>query len=105
MPLDTVWEGEGLAAAVLRRVKGQPCHNGRAPIRFTVRDQSGDGVAVFPGSSRVTQPADFSNGFEQLLEIPQMSCDPEGSFLVVATVGPYVVRRAFSGAELPCNHG
>jgi hypothetical protein len=96
--------GEGLAAAVLRRVKGQPCHHGRAPIRFTVRDQSGDRVPVFPGNP-VTQPADFSNGFEQLLEIPQMSCDPEGSFLVVATVGPYEVQRTLPGVELPCNHG
>ena len=96
--------GEGLAAAVLRRVKGQPCHHGRAPIGFTVRDQSGDRVAVF-GGTRATQPADFSNGFEQLLEIPQMSCDPDGSFRVVATVGRYVVRRTLPGAELPCNHG
>jgi hypothetical protein len=99
----TVWEG--LAAVVLRRVKGQPCHHGRAPIGFTVRDQSGDRVPVFGGNTRATRPADFSNGFEQLLEIPQMSCDPEGSFLVVATVGPYVVRRTLPGAELPCNHG
>jgi hypothetical protein len=95
---------EGLAAVVLRRVKGQPCHHGRAPIRFIVRDQSGDRVAVFPGSVRATQPADFSNGFEQLLEIPVIACDPEGSSLVVARVGPYVVRRTLPGAELPCNH-
>jgi hypothetical protein len=99
----TVWEG--LAAVVLRRVKGQPCHHGRAPIGFAVRDQSGDRVAVFGANTSATQPADFSNGFEQLLEIPQMSCDPEGSFLVAATVGPYVVRRTLPGAELPCNHG
>jgi hypothetical protein len=95
---------EGLAELLLRRVQGQPCHHGRAPIGFTVRDQSGDRVAVFPGSGRATQPADFSNGFEQLLEIPEIACDPEGSFLVVATVGPYVVRRTLPGAELPCNH-
>jgi len=54
---------------------------------------------------RATQPGAFSNGFEQLLEIPQLSCDPAGSFLVVATVGPYVVRGPLPGAELPCNHG
>ena len=95
---------EGLAAVVLRRVKGQPCHHGRAPIGFIVRDHSGDRVAVFPGNVRATQPADFSNGFEQLLEIPELACDPEGSFLVVATVGPYVVRRTLPGAQLPCNH-
>jgi hypothetical protein len=96
---------DGLAALELRRVAGKPCHYGRSPIAFTVRDQSGDGVAVFGGNTRATRPADFSNGFEQLVEIPQMSCDPEGSFLVVATVGPYVVRRTLPGAELPCNHG
>jgi hypothetical protein len=90
---------------VLRRVKGQPCHHGRAPIGFTARDQSGKGVAVFGVSTRATQPTDFSNGFAQLIEIPQMSCDPQGSFLVVATVGPYVVRRTLPGTELPCNHG
>jgi hypothetical protein len=95
---------EGLAAAVLRRVKGQPCHHGRAPIGFTVRDRSGDRVALFGGNS-ATGPADFSNGFEQLVEIPPMSCDPEGTFLVVATVSAYVVRRTLPGTELPCNHG
>jgi len=96
---------EGLASVVLRRVKGQPCHHGRAPIVFTVRDQSGGSVAVFGGDTSATQPADFSNGFVQLIEMPQMSCDPEGSFLVAATVGPTVVRRTLPGAELPCNHG
>jgi len=96
---------EGLAALVLRRVQGQPCHHGRAPIEVTVRDHSGDAVAVFGGNTRTTPPADFSNGFEQLIEMPQMSCDPEGSFLVVATVGPYGVRSSLPGAELPCNHG
>jgi hypothetical protein len=101
----TLTVSEGLAAVVLRRVKGQPCHHGRAPSEFTVRDQSGRAVAVFGGSTRTTLPADFSNGFEQLIEMPQMSCDPEGSFLVVATVGPYVVRHTLPGAELPCNHG
>ena len=99
----TVWEG--LAAVVLRRVKGQPCHHGRAPIGFTVKDQFGERVTVFGGNTGATRPADFSNGFAQLREIPQMSCDPEGSFLVVATVGPYVVRRTLPGAELPCDHG
>jgi len=96
---------EGLASVMLRRVKGQPCHHGRAPIVFTVRDQSGGSVAVFGGDTSATQPADFSNGFVQLIEMPQMSCDPEGSFLVAATVGPTVVRRTLPGAELPCNHG
>ena len=96
---------EGLASVVLRRVKGQPCHQGRVPVVFTVRDQSGGSVAVFGGDTSATQPADFSNGFVQLIEMPQMSCDPEGSFLVVATVGSNVVRRTLPGAELPCNHG
>jgi hypothetical protein len=99
----TVWEG--LAAAVLRHVNGQPCRHGRAPIGFTARDQSGERVAVFGGGTQVTHPSDFSNGFEQLLQIPQMSCDPEGSFSMVATVGPYVARRTLPGAELPCSHG
>jgi hypothetical protein len=96
---------EGLAAVVLRRVEGQPCRHGRAPIAFTVRDPSGDAVAVFGGNTGATRPADFSHGFEQLLDLPQMSCDPEGSFLVIATVGPYVVRRTLPGGKLPCNHG
>jgi hypothetical protein len=99
----TVWDG--LAAVALRRVKGPPCHHGRAPIEVTVRDQSGKRVAVFGGNTGTTQPADFRDGFEQLLELPQMSCDPEETFLVIAAVGPYVVRRALPGAELPCNHG
>jgi hypothetical protein len=99
----TVWDG--LAAVALRRVKGPPCHHGRAPIEVTVRDQSGKRVAVFGGGMVTTQPVDFSGGFEQLLELPQMSCDPDETFLVIAAVGPYVVRRTLAGAELPCNHG
>jgi hypothetical protein len=96
---------DGLRAALLRRVKGPPCHHGRAPISFAARGLSGDHVAVFGGDMRTTQPADFPSGFAQLLEIPQMSCDPGGSFLVVATVGPYVARQTAAGSELPCNHG
>jgi hypothetical protein len=99
----TVWDG--LAAVAFRRVKEPPCHHGRAPIAVTVRDQSGKRVAVFGGNTGTTQPADFSDGFEQLLELPQMSCDPKETFLVIAAVGPYVVRRTLPGAELPCNHG
>jgi hypothetical protein len=95
----------GSAELVLRRVEGTPCHHSRAPIGFAVRDQSGDRVAVFGGNTDTTQPADFSHGFEQLLQIPQLSCDPEGSFLVAGTVGPYVARRTFPGTKLPCDHG
>jgi len=96
---------DGLAAAVLRRVKGDACRHGRAPIGFTVRDQSGDRIAVFGGNTRATPPADFSNGFEQVIEISELSCDQEGSFIMVATVGPYAARRTLPGAELPCDHG
>jgi hypothetical protein len=98
-----VWDG--LAAVALRRVNGPPCHHGRAPIEVTVRDQSGKPVAVFGGNMGTTQPADFSDGFEQLLELPQMSCDPNETFLVIAAVGPYVARHTLPGTELPCNHG
>ena len=94
----------GLAAALLRRVQGRPCHHGRAPVTVSAHDQAGDRVAVF-GVSRATPPADFSHGFEQFLEIPAMSCDPNGSFVVVATVGPYMVQRTLPGTDLPCNHG
>ena len=94
----------GLAAALLRRVQGPPCRHARAPVTISAHDQAGDRVAVF-GVSRATPPADFSHGFEQLLEIPAMSCDPDGSFLVVATVGPYMVQRTLPGTDLPCNHG
>jgi hypothetical protein len=96
---------EDSAAAVLRRVKGEPCHHGRASIGFAVRDQSGDRVAVFGGNTRTTQPADFSNGFEELIDIPSLSCDPAESVLVVVTVGPYMARRTVPGKKLPCNHG
>jgi len=96
---------EGLAGVVLRRVTGEPCHHGRAPIGFTVRDQSGDRVAVFGGNTRTTPPANFSNGYEQLIDLYPMSCDPEETFVVVATVGSYVVRRTLPGTKLPCNHG
>jgi hypothetical protein len=95
---------DDLWAVVLRRVKPPACHHGRAPVGFTARDQS-DRVAVFGGGTQTTQPANFSDGFTQLLEIPQMSCDPGGSILVVATVGPDVARQTLAGSELPCNHG
>jgi hypothetical protein len=94
----------GFAAALLRRVQGPPCRHGRAPVAVSVHDQAGDRVTVF-GVSRATPPADFSHGFEQLVEFPAMSCDPNGSFLVVATIDPYTVQRTLPGTYLPCNHG
>ena len=96
--------GEGLMAAVVRRVKGKPCHQDRQTIRFRVRNQSRDFVAVF-GGTQATWPTDFRGGFAELVEIPQLSCDPRESFLVVATVGPYTARRTLVGSQLPCNHG
>jgi hypothetical protein len=66
---------DGSAMLVLRRVAGEPCHHG--------------------------QP-----GFVQLMQIPYTeSCDPAGSYLAVATVGPYEARRTVSGTEIVCNHG
>ena len=51
-------------------------------------------------------PADFTDGFVQIMQIPYFEvCDPAGSFLAVATVGPYVVRRTFPGKNLICDHG
>jgi hypothetical protein len=99
----TLWV-EDLAALVLRRVAGKPCHHGRSLIRFTVHDQSGHRVTVFGHSGQKTVPADFSHGFEQLIQFPNMSCDPAGSFLVVARVSPYVARQTFLGRNLVCNH-
>ena len=100
----TLWD-EGLAGLVLRRVAGKPCHHGGSLIRITVHDQSGHRVTVFGAPGRRTVPADFSHGFEQLIQFPSMSCDPAGSFLVVARVGPYVARQTFPGSSLVCNHG
>ena len=94
----------GLAAVVLRRVKGPPCHHDQAEMRFIVRTLSGASVAVFAGTDTIA-PADFEHGFEQLANVPQMSCDPGESFRVVAMVGPYVAQRTVSGTHLPCNHG
>jgi hypothetical protein len=98
----------GLAALKLRRVAGEACHHGRSPIGFTVRDESGHKVPLFPASAelRQTMPADFTDGFVQIMQIPYFEvCDPAGSFLAVATVGPYVVRRTFPGKNLICDHG
>jgi hypothetical protein len=84
---------DGSAMLVLRHVAGEPCHRGQSHIGLTVLDQSGHKVALFghgsgPGSS--TAPADFTRGFVQLMQIPYTeSCDPAGSYLAVATVGPY----------------
>jgi hypothetical protein len=98
---------EGLAALELRRVAGEPCHHGRSPVGFTARDESGHRVTLFPASAelRKTVPADFTDGFVQIMQIPYSEvCDPAGSFLAVATVGPYVARRTFPGKNLICDH-
>jgi hypothetical protein len=99
---------DGLAALKFRRVAGEPCHHGRSPIGFTARDESGHKLPLFPASAelRKTVPADFTDGFVQLMQIPYSEvCDPAGSFLAVATVGPYVARRTVPGKNLVCNHG
>ena len=96
---------DGLAALVLARVAGNPCHQGRSRVSVVLRDLSGHRVPVFGGSETSTAPADFSERFAQLVEIPQASCDPADSFLVVGTVGRYTARRTFPGTQLPCNHG
>ena len=98
----TVWNG--LEALELRRVGGTPCHHGRSLIGFTVRNQSGDRVAVF-GGSRTARPADFTHGFQQLIDFPDLFCDADGSFMVVGTVGPYAARRTVPGKRLKCDHG
>lgn len=96
---------DGLAALLLARNAGKPCHQGSSHIGFVLREVSGRRVPVFGGSQASAAPADFSNGFAQLIEIPQASCDPADSFLVVGTVGRYTARRVVPGTQLPCNHG
>jgi hypothetical protein len=99
---------DGLEALDLRRVAGKPCHHGRSLIGFTVRDQSGQRVPIFPApvEARKTVPADFTAGFVQVMQIPYTEvCDPAGSFLAIATVGPYVAHRTVPGKHLICNHG
>jgi hypothetical protein len=101
---------DGSAMLVLRRVAGKPCHHGRSPIGITVLDQSGRKVPMFGHGSSApensTAPANFTDGFVQLMKIPySMYCDPAGSYLAVATVGPYEARRTVSGTEITCNHG
>jgi hypothetical protein len=94
----------GLGDLALRRVVGRPCHHERAVIGFRARDAMG-GVAVFGGADSATSPADFTRGFVQAINIPQMSCAPEDSVHVIATVGPYVARATLRGAQLACDHG
>jgi hypothetical protein len=99
---------DGLAALKFRRVAGEPCHHGRSPIGFTARDESGHKLPLFPASAelRKTVLADFTDGFVQIMQIPYSEvCDPAGSFLAVATVGPYVARRTVPGKHLICDHG
>jgi hypothetical protein len=104
----TLTVSDGVEALELRRVAGKPCHHGLSPIGFTVHDQSGHRVTLFPAAAelRKTVPTDFTDGFVQLMQIPYSEvCDPAGSFLAVATVGPYVARRTVPGKNLVCNHG
>ena len=103
----TFTRADGLAALLLRRVRGRPCHEGRSAIRFILRDQAGRRVPMFlsSGELRFTRPADFSHGFEQLIQIPYTAvCDSAASFLAVATVGRYEARREVPGANLSCHH-
>jgi hypothetical protein len=99
----------GSAKLALRHVAGKPCHHGRSPVGLTVRDQSGHKVPLFTSGfywQRNTAPANFSHGFAQLIDIPYTEvCDPRGTFLAVATVGPYTAHRTVSGTEIACNHG
>jgi hypothetical protein len=100
---------DGSAMLVLRRVAGEPCHHGQSHIGLTVLDQSGHKVVLFGhgwGPESSTVPADFIPGFVQLMKIPYTEyCDPAGSYLAVATVGPYEARRTVSGTEIVCDHG
>jgi hypothetical protein len=50
---------------------------------------------------------DFRSNFERLLWIHRVfpDCDQLGPFLVVANVGPYVVRRTLSRNEVACFRG
>jgi len=95
---------DGSAALVLARVAGKPCHHGQSDARFIIRDTSGHRVPVFGSSHALTVPADFSDGFAQLIQIPEASCDPTETFLVVGAVGRHTARRSFPGTQLPCNH-
>jgi len=95
----------GLAALVLARGEGPPCHHRAAPVGVTVRDEAGNRVTVFGGNAHPVPAADFIGDFVQEIDLPQMSCDPQGSFVVVVRVGRYVIRNTYAGSDLPCNHG
>ena len=66
-----------------------------------LRDRLEKAIAQLPEQYR----GQFVDGFAQLIQIPEASCDPTDSFLVVGTVGPSEARRTFPGTQLPCNHG
>jgi hypothetical protein len=98
--------GEDRAEFVLRRVMGQPCHLRRLRVRLTVLDQAGDEVPVSTSNlytQRGTAPADFAQGFVMVVLDPYIGiCDPRGTFIAVASVGPYVARRTVAGSEIDC---
>ena len=105
----------GTATAVVRHVRGRPCHLTPLPVRLLVSDRAGRRVrlaAVDEGPPVQTRVAgDFSPGFEQLIDIPYLAepqlgdCDRAGPFTAFVIVGPYSAQRKLSGSEVDCFRG
>jgi hypothetical protein len=100
----------GRATIAMRHSRGEACHLARLPVHLKMWDRAGSPVRL-PTAEGAHLPlwvgGDFSSGFEQLLSIHRVfpDCDQRGPFLVVAHVGPYVVRRTLSRNEVACFRG
>jgi hypothetical protein len=100
----------GRATIAVRHVRGKACHLARLPVQLRMWDRAGNPEHL-PTSEGAHIPfqvgGDFRSNFERLLWIHRVfpDCDQLGPFLVVANVGPYVVRRTLSRNEVACFRG
>jgi hypothetical protein len=100
----------GRATIVVRHARGKACHLARLPVQLRMWDRTGNPVHL-PTGEGAHIPAqvggDFTSNFERLLWIHRVfpDCDQRGPFLVVANVGPYIVRRTLSRNEVACFRG
>jgi hypothetical protein len=100
----------GRATITVRHARGTACHLARLPVQLKMWDRAGNPVHLptVEGAHIPTQVGgDFTSNFERLLWIHRVfpECDQRGPFLVVAKVGPYVVRRTLPRNEVACFRG
>ena len=100
----------GSATIAVRRARGGACHLARLPVHLKMWDRAGNPVHLptVEGAHIPSQVGgDFTSNFERLIWIHRVfpDCDQRGPFLVVAKIGPYIVRQTLPSNEVACFRG